>query len=130
MPRLISKPAAPPPLPANDALVEQLATHSITSPRLRGEAGIRALACGFRVRGKARTYIPQRPSPRPPPRNRGEGESDPIRERSAVSLKGKVAIVTGGIARVVGFVAGEGASYLAATTIFADGGIMHNSVGL
>ena len=34
------------------------------------------------------------------------------------------------IARVVGFVAGEGASYLAATTIFADGGIMHNSVGL
>jgi glucose 1-dehydrogenase len=34
------------------------------------------------------------------------------------------------IARVVGFVAGQGASYLAATTIFADGGIMHNSVGL
>jgi glucose 1-dehydrogenase len=34
------------------------------------------------------------------------------------------------IARVVGFLAGEGASYLAATTIFADGGIMHNSVGL
>jgi glucose 1-dehydrogenase len=34
------------------------------------------------------------------------------------------------IARVVGFVAGEGASYLAATTIFADGGIMHSSVGL
>ena len=34
------------------------------------------------------------------------------------------------IASVVGFVAGEGASYLTATTIFADGGIMHNSVGL
>jgi glucose 1-dehydrogenase len=34
------------------------------------------------------------------------------------------------IAKVVGFVAGEGATYLAATTIFADGGIMHNSVGL
>jgi glucose 1-dehydrogenase len=34
------------------------------------------------------------------------------------------------IASVVGFVAGEGASYLAATTIFADGGIMHASVGL
>ena len=34
------------------------------------------------------------------------------------------------IAKVVGFVAGAGASYLAATTIFADGGIMHNSVGL
>jgi glucose 1-dehydrogenase len=34
------------------------------------------------------------------------------------------------IARVVGFVAGEGASYVAATTIFADGGIMHSSVGL
>jgi NAD(P)-dependent dehydrogenase (short-subunit alcohol dehydrogenase family) len=28
------------------------------------------------------------------------------------------------IARVVGFVAGESASYLTATTIFADGGIM------
>ena len=34
------------------------------------------------------------------------------------------------IASVVGFLAGDGASYLAATTIFADGGIMHSSVGL
>jgi glucose 1-dehydrogenase len=34
------------------------------------------------------------------------------------------------IASVVGFVAGDGASYIAATTIFADGGIMHSSVGL
>jgi glucose 1-dehydrogenase len=34
------------------------------------------------------------------------------------------------IASVVGFLAGEGASYLTATTIFADGGIMQNSVGL
>jgi glucose 1-dehydrogenase len=34
------------------------------------------------------------------------------------------------IAAVVGFVAGESASYLTATTIFADGGIMQNSVGL
>jgi glucose 1-dehydrogenase len=34
------------------------------------------------------------------------------------------------IADVVGFVAGEGASYLTATTIFADGGIMQGSVGL
>lgn len=34
------------------------------------------------------------------------------------------------IASVVGFVAGDGASYLTATTIFADGGIMQNSVGL
>jgi len=34
------------------------------------------------------------------------------------------------IASVVGFLAGDGAGYLAATTIFADGGIMHSSVGL
>jgi glucose 1-dehydrogenase len=34
------------------------------------------------------------------------------------------------IASVVGFVAGEGGSYLTATTIFADGGIMQGSVGL
>jgi glucose 1-dehydrogenase len=34
------------------------------------------------------------------------------------------------IASVVSFVAGDGASYLTATTIFADGGIMHSSVGL
>jgi glucose 1-dehydrogenase len=34
------------------------------------------------------------------------------------------------IAGVVGFVAGAGASYLTATTIFADGGIMQASVGL
>jgi len=34
------------------------------------------------------------------------------------------------IASVVGFVGGDSASYLTATTIFADGGIMHSSVGL
>ena len=34
------------------------------------------------------------------------------------------------IARVAGFLAGDGASYLTATTIFTDGGIMHGSVGL
>jgi glucose 1-dehydrogenase len=34
------------------------------------------------------------------------------------------------IAAVVGFVAGDGASYLTATTIFADGGIMQSSPGL
>ena len=34
------------------------------------------------------------------------------------------------IASVVGFLAGDGASYVTATTIFADGGIMHGSVGL
>jgi glucose 1-dehydrogenase len=34
------------------------------------------------------------------------------------------------IASVVAFVAGDGASYLTATTIFADGGIMHGSPGL
>jgi glucose 1-dehydrogenase len=34
------------------------------------------------------------------------------------------------IANVVAFAAGEGASYLTATTIFADGGIMHSSPGL
>lgn len=34
------------------------------------------------------------------------------------------------IASVVGFVAGDAASYLTATTIFADGGLMHTSPGL
>jgi glucose 1-dehydrogenase len=34
------------------------------------------------------------------------------------------------IANVVVFLSGEGASYLTATTIFADGGIMQSSVGL
>jgi glucose 1-dehydrogenase len=34
------------------------------------------------------------------------------------------------IASVVGFLAGDGASYVTAATIFADGGIMHGSVGL
>ena len=34
------------------------------------------------------------------------------------------------IASVVGFLAGDGASYVTATTIFADGGIMQGSVGL
>src|SRR5262245_14875071 len=34
------------------------------------------------------------------------------------------------VASVVGFLAGEGGSYLTATTIFTDGGIMQGSVGL
>jgi len=34
------------------------------------------------------------------------------------------------IANVVAFLAGPGASYLSATTVFADGGIMHSSPGL
>jgi glucose 1-dehydrogenase len=34
------------------------------------------------------------------------------------------------IANVIAFLAGDGASYLTATTIFADGGIMQSSVGL
>jgi glucose 1-dehydrogenase len=34
------------------------------------------------------------------------------------------------IGNVVAFLAAEGASYLAATTIFADGGLMHSSPGL
>ena len=34
------------------------------------------------------------------------------------------------IAGVVAFLAGDGASYMTATTIFADGGIMHSSPGL
>jgi glucose 1-dehydrogenase len=36
----------------------------------------------------------------------------------------------GEIGSVVAFLAGDGASYLTATTIFADGGIMHSSPGL
>lgn len=34
------------------------------------------------------------------------------------------------IANVVAFLADDGASYLTATTIFADGGLMQSSVGL
>lgn len=34
------------------------------------------------------------------------------------------------IASVVAFIVGDGAGYLTATTIFADGGIMQGSVGL
>jgi glucose 1-dehydrogenase len=34
------------------------------------------------------------------------------------------------MARLVAFLAGDGASYITATTVFADGGIMHGSPGL
>ena len=34
------------------------------------------------------------------------------------------------IASVVGFLAGDGASYVTATTVFADGGIKQSSPGL
>ena len=36
----------------------------------------------------------------------------------------------GEIASIVAFLAGEGANYLTATTVFADGGLMHSSPGL
>ena len=36
----------------------------------------------------------------------------------------------GDIASVVAFLAGDGASYMTATTVFADGGLMHSSAGL
>ncbi len=36
----------------------------------------------------------------------------------------------GEIASLVAFLAGDGASYITATTIFADGGIMQSSPGL
>ncbi|TFW60220.1 hypothetical protein CT676_15305 [Bradyrhizobium sp. MOS001] len=50
----------------------------IASPRLRGEAGIRAKR-GFRVRGtlyESNSHLPrgEPPSPQPSPRARGEGE--------------------------------------------------------
>ena len=34
------------------------------------------------------------------------------------------------IASVVAFLAGDGGSYMTATTVFADGGIMHSGPGL
>lgn len=34
------------------------------------------------------------------------------------------------IAKLVAFLAGDGASYIAATTVFADGGLMQSSPGL
>jgi len=34
------------------------------------------------------------------------------------------------IGSIVAFVASDGASYMAATTVFADGGLMHSSPGL
>jgi len=34
------------------------------------------------------------------------------------------------IARLVAFLSGDGASYMTATTVFVDGGIMHSSLGL
>jgi hypothetical protein len=53
----------------------------VTSPRLRGEVGVRALGRGVRVRGNAELpngeylYDPARgPSPHASPRKRGEGE--------------------------------------------------------
>ena len=38
--------------------------------------------------------------------------------------------ISSDIANVVAFLAGDGASYLTATTVFVDGGIMRSSPGL
>jgi glucose 1-dehydrogenase len=58
-------------------------------------------------------------------------EADPAKMKvldAAIPL-GRLA-APGEIAEVVAFLSGDGASYLTATTIFADGGIMHSSPGL
>jgi glucose 1-dehydrogenase len=58
-------------------------------------------------------------------------EADPAKMKalSAAIPMGRMA-QPAEIGSVVVFLAGEGASYLTATTIFADGGIMHSSPGL
>ncbi len=58
-----------------------------------------------------------------------EADPEAMRRLDAAIPIGRMAD-PGEIGSVVAFLAGDGASYLAATTIFADGGIMHSSPGL
>jgi hypothetical protein len=46
-----------------------------------------------------------------------------------MTLKDKVAVVTGGNSGIA-FLAGETATYMTATTVLADGGLMQSSPGL
>jgi glucose 1-dehydrogenase len=58
-----------------------------------------------------------------------EADPDKMRVLDAAIPLGRLAAPRE-IADVVAFLAGDGASYMTATTIFADGGIMHSSPGL
>ena len=58
-----------------------------------------------------------------------EADPEAMRRLDAAIPIGRMAD-PGEIGSVVAFLAGEGASYLTATTVFADGGIMHSSPGL
>ena len=56
----------------------------------------------------------------------GRAEVARLEKKVPMGRMGKPGELKGAIA----FLAGDGASYLTATTIFADGGIMHSSPGL
>ena len=85
---------------------------------------------------RCRTRQAQYPRGRGGPGRGGNADQSQHDEDPAKLAKLDAAIPLGRMARpeeiasVVAFLAGDGASYLTATTIFADGGIMQSSVGL
>jgi len=85
---------------------------------------------GLELAGHGILVVGVGPSAVATPMNRGT-MNDPVKlaQLNAAIPLGRMARPEE-IAGVVAFLAGDGANYLTATTIFADGGIMHSSIGL
>ena len=107
------------PMPGNTAVLPVQGRHAHAHPHRRRRAGP-ARRPRRRRRPGRRRHADQR---------RDEADPAAMKTLDAAIPIGRMA-EPDEIGSVVAFLAGDGASYLTATTIFVDGGIMHSSPGL
>ena len=107
------------PMPGNTAVLPVQGRHAHAHPHRRRRAGP-AQRARRRRRPRRRRHADQRGDRSRPGGDEAARRGDPDRPHGRAEEIGSV----------VAFLAGAGASYLAATTIFVDGGIMHSSPGL
>ena len=108
------------PMPGNTAVLPVEGRDAHADPHRRGRARPARRHGGRRRAGRGRHADQHLDDGRP-------GEDEDARRRDPVGAHGRARARSGG---VVAFLASDGASYLTATTMFADGGIMHSSPGL
>ena len=109
------------PMPGNTAVLPVEGRHAHADPHRRASSSARtASSSSASGPGAVATPINTVDDGRP-------GEDEDARRRDPARAHGASRKRS---ASVVAFLAGDGASYLTATTVFADGGIMHCSPGL